>query len=105
MAPPTPNAPDWMPATKPERIPSSASLSTGFESRGGVQRLGGPADDLPFARVARFAHGQLEGEPADLLHLVVVERDVSSRRLHQEERDFLVDPLVLPHVPIRDVPE
>src|SRR5436309_2472301 len=105
IAPPTPNAPAMVPATRPERTPSRASLSTDVGSRERVQCFGAPADDLPFARVARLPDGLLEGEPPDLLHLVVVEREVSPHGLHQEERDLLADSLVLPHVPVRDVPE
>src|SRR5712691_2816953 len=103
MAPPTPKAPPMVPATKPERTPSSASLSTG--SRGSFQRLGGPPDHVAFARIARFLDRLVQREPPDLLHLVVVEGCVSSHCPHQEEGHLLANALALPDEPVRDLTE
>src|SRR5438093_9495393 len=103
MAPPTPKAPPMVPATKPERTPSSASLSTG--SCGRLHRLGGSPDHVPLARIARLLDRLVQREPPDLLHLVVVEGRVTSHCPHQEEDHLLADPLSLPDEPVGDLAE
>src|SRR5438309_8587065 len=103
LAPPTPNAPPIMPATNPERTPSRTSLTT--TSGGRVQRLDRAADHVALARVARFLRSLRQGEPPDLLHLVIVQRGVASHRPHEEEGHLLVHSLSVPHEPIGDVAE
>src|SRR5205823_6121688 len=101
MAPPTPNAPPMTPETNPARIPRAASTKADL----GAEALGRATKHVPFARVARPPERLPQGEPADLLHLVVVLRHVAADRVHEEERHALADANAVPDVPVRDVPE
>src|SRR5438105_4581282 len=65
----------------------------------------GLSDDALLAAVARHGGGSPRREPPDVLHLVVVLRDVPTQALHEEERDLLLDPGSLPHEPVGDVPQ
>ena len=81
----------------PQTPPSGASAwcdgpAAAALGRGGIDDLGGPGDERPLG-LERQERGRLvERDPADLVELVVVAREVAADRLHQEVVDGLVDP-------------
>src|SRR5438128_1400684 len=104
MAPPTPNAPAMIPETKPDRMPRMAWPATVLLGRR-PERPGRAVQDVPFARKCGPRSGLPQGDPLHVFHLVVVEGDVPTHGLHEEEDHALPHPGSLPHVPVRDVAE
>src|SRR4051794_20605322 len=105
MPPPTPNAPERMPARKPTRSPRA--ICSGLIERKGRARYGlgpsreecrGALQDLALSLVGGGAERFLEREPAHLLHLEVVVVHVAARLTQEEEVHHLRDADALPDV-------
>src|SRR5262245_47477798 len=57
-----------------------------------VETLGRPRDEVALGLEGEHRRGGLERDPANLVELVVVTREVAADRVHQEVVDGLVDP-------------
>src|SRR2546428_13394351 len=64
-----------------------------------------PTDDIALPAIRGPLERPLDGEPADLLHLVVAVDGIATGGPHQEEVHGLPDPRVLPDVEVPSVTE
>src|SRR5438105_4228721 len=69
------------------------------------QDAGGLLQHLTLGPVRGPPQRVVEGEPPDVLHLVVVARDVAPCAAHEVEANRLADPYALPDIEIGDLAE